>query len=29
VLYSAHGLPETIIKKGDSYQWQVEQTVAR
>jgi ferrochelatase len=28
VLYSAHGLPETIIKKGDSYQWQVEQTVA-
>lgn len=29
VLYSAHGLPETIIKKGDSYQWQVEQTVAQ
>lgn len=29
VLFSAHGLPETTIKKGDSYQWQVEQTVAR
>jgi ferrochelatase len=29
VLFSAHGLPEVTIKKGDSYQWQVEQTVAR
>jgi ferrochelatase len=27
VLFSAHGLPETIIKNGDPYQWQVEQTV--
>lgn len=26
VLFSAHGLPEKIIKKGDPYQWQVEQT---
>ncbi len=28
VLFSAHGLPETIIQGGDPYQWQVEQTVA-
>lgn len=28
VLFSAHGLPEKIIEKGDPYQWQVEQTVA-
>jgi ferrochelatase len=28
VLFSAHGLPETIIRNGDPYQWQVEQTVA-
>ena len=28
VLFSAHGLPETIVKAGDPYQWQVEQTVA-
>jgi len=28
VLFSAHGLPEITVKKGDSYQWQVEQTVA-
>ncbi|MGJ3231663.1 MAG: ferrochelatase [Oceanicaulis sp.] len=28
VLFSAHGLPEFTVKKGDSYQWQVEQTVA-
>ncbi|MDR3530701.1 MAG: ferrochelatase [Rhodopila sp.] len=28
VLFSAHGLPETIVKRGDPYQWQVEQTVA-
>ncbi len=26
VLFSAHGLPETIIRRGDPYQWQVEQT---
>ncbi|MBV9655332.1 MAG: ferrochelatase [Acetobacteraceae bacterium] len=29
VLFSAHGLPETIVKKGDPYQFQVERTVAR
>lgn len=29
VLYSAHGLPEITVERGDSYQWQVEQTVAR
>jgi len=28
VLFSAHGLPETIIKAGDPYQYQVEKTVA-
>jgi ferrochelatase len=28
VLFSAHGLPEAIVKAGDPYQWQVEQTVA-
>jgi ferrochelatase len=28
VLFSAHGLPETIIKRGDPYQFQVEATVA-
>lgn len=28
VLFSAHGLPETIVKQGDPYQWQVERTVA-
>ena len=28
VLFSAHGLPEVIIKKGDPYQHQVERTVA-
>ncbi len=27
VLFSAHSLPVSIIKKGDPYQWQVEQTV--
>jgi ferrochelatase len=26
LLFSAHGLPETFIKKGDPYQWQIEQT---
>ena len=28
VLFSAHGLPETIIKRGDPYQFQIERTVA-
>ncbi|MBV9538072.1 MAG: ferrochelatase [Acidisphaera sp.] len=28
VLFSAHGLPEKIIREGDPYQQQVEQTVA-
>jgi ferrochelatase len=28
VLFSAHGLPEVIVRKGDPYQCQVEQTVA-
>jgi ferrochelatase len=28
VLFSAHGLPESIVQKGDPYQWQVEKTVA-
>ena len=28
VLFSAHGLPESIVASGDPYQWQVEQTVA-
>jgi ferrochelatase len=28
VLFSAHGLPESVIKRGDPYQWQVEQTAA-
>jgi ferrochelatase len=27
VLFSAHGLPESIVKRGDPYQWQVERTV--
>ncbi len=27
VIFSAHGLPENKIKKGDPYQWQVEKTV--
>ena len=27
LLFSAHGIPEIKIKKGDPYQWQVEQTV--
>ena len=27
VLFSAHGLPESIVKHGDPYQWQVERTV--
>lgn len=28
VLFSAHGLPEVIVRKGDPYQFQVERTVA-
>ena len=28
VLFSAHGLPERIVRAGDPYQWQCEQTVA-
>ncbi len=28
VLFSAHGLPELIVRAGDPYQWQIEQTVA-
>lgn len=28
ILFSAHGLPEVIVKAGDPYQWQIEQTVA-
>ena len=28
ILFSAHGLPESIIKAGDPYQFQVERTVA-
>jgi len=28
VLFSAHGLPERDIQKGDPYRWQVEQTCA-
>ena len=28
VLFSAHGLPEQVIARGDPYQWQVEQTAA-
>ncbi len=28
VLFSAHGLPRKVVKAGDPYQWQVEQTAA-
>ena len=28
VLFSAHGLPEKTIRRGDPYRWQVEQTAA-
>ena len=28
VLFSAHGLPKTVVAGGDPYQWQVEQTSA-
>ena len=27
LIFSAHGLPENNIKKGDPYQWQIEQSV--
>lgn len=27
LLFSAHGLPEKVIKDGDPYQWQIEETV--
>jgi ferrochelatase len=27
ILFSAHGLPESIVQQGDPYQWQVERTV--
>ncbi|MEQ9115245.1 MAG: ferrochelatase [Rickettsiales bacterium] len=27
ILFSAHGLPESIVKDGDPYKWQVENTV--
>lgn len=28
VLFSAHGLPQRVVDRGDPYQWQVERTVA-
>ena len=28
VLFSAHGLPDDIVRRGDPYQWQIEQTVS-
>ncbi len=28
VLFSAHGLPEAIVQRGDPYQWQIEHTVS-
>jgi protoporphyrin/coproporphyrin ferrochelatase len=28
ILFSAHGLPEAIVRDGDPYQYQIEQTVA-
>jgi len=28
VLFSAHGLPETIVRRGDPYQFQIERTAA-
>ncbi len=27
LLFSAHGLPKRVVRRGDAYQWQVEQTV--
>jgi ferrochelatase len=29
LIFSAHGLPKSRIKKGDPYQWQVEETVKK
>ena len=29
VLFSAHGLPESVIKSGDPYQWQCEQSAEK
>lgn len=29
ILFSAHGLPEKIVKDGDPYQWQCEETARR
>ena len=29
LIFSAHGLPEKNIKKGDPYQWQVEQSLKK
>ena len=29
LLFSAHGLPKKVVEQGDSYQWQVEKTVAK
>ncbi len=29
ILFSAHGLPEDVIKKGDPYQWQCEQSAEK
>ncbi len=28
ILFSSHGLPESIVRSGDPYQWQCEQTAA-
>jgi ferrochelatase len=28
ILFSAHGLPQKVIRRGDPYQWQVEKTAA-
>ena len=28
ILFSAHGLPKKVIRRGDPYQWQVEKTAA-
>ena len=28
LLFSAHGLPQSVVDRGDPYQWQVEQSVA-
>lgn len=29
LLFSAHGLPQTVVARGDPYQWQVERTCAK